>query len=424
MNRAALTLLIAGGCLVAGGALISVGKPVDERPAADVLAAGPRLSVPSPWRTYTDTIKSGEALLVAMQRAGLSSQDAAEALKVSQAIDPRRIRAGTEIVTKVHADSGPAEISFHLAIDRIVHLRREAIGWTEHDERVPWLTDTVAIASDVRSSLVEAVSRGAGAFPAAMRLEMAYALADILEYRVDLSRDLQKGDSVYILLERKQLPSGVVKPGDILAARITVDGRPLQTVRFSTADHRVAYYDGEGKSMRAAFLRAPLAFRRISSNFGMRRHPILNTVRKHQGMDYAASSGTPVRAIGDGVVIFAGVKGGYGRTVELRHRNGMVTRYAHLSRFGAGIKRGKSVSISNTIGYVGATGLATAPHLHFEVLMNGVHRDPRVALRNVGGEPLAAKDRDVFLTVSNVLFAQLDAAVSTSTRFATNADDD
>ena len=176
-----------------------------------------------------------------------------------------------------------------------------------------------------------------------------------------------------------------------------------------------SYFDGDGRAMRAAFLRAPLAFRRISSVFGLRRHPILGTVRAHQGMDYAAARGTPVRALGDGVVIFAGWKGGYGRVLEIRHRNGFVTRYGHLNGFATGIRRGATVSISRTVAFVGTTGLSTAPHLHFEVLVNGKHRDPRVVLRNVTGEPLAAAQRASFQDLKAQLFARLDGTRSPNT---------
>ena len=159
----------------------------------------------------------------------------------------------------------------------------------------------------------------------------------------------------------------------------------------------------------SAFLRAPLAFRRISSVFGLRRHPILGVMRAHQGTDYAAAAGTPVRALGDGRVIFAGWKGGYGRVVEIRHRNGFVTRYGHLRGFAAGIRAGTSVGIANTIGFVGATGLATAPHLHFEVLVGGRHRDPRQVLRNLAGEPLAQAYRPAFFSLKSRVFGLLDA---------------
>jgi murein DD-endopeptidase MepM/ murein hydrolase activator NlpD len=159
---------------------------------------------------------------------------------------------------------------------------------------------------------------------------------------------------------------------------------------------RSRYYDQQGRSLASTFLRAPLSFRRISSTFGRRRHPVLGTWRQHQGMDYAANAGTPVRTIGDGVVLFVGSRGGYGNLVEVRHPNGFITRYGHLRGFARDLRRGARVEISQTIGYVGMTGLATGPHLHFEVLVNGRHRDPRSALQTGSGPALSGADRELF----------------------------
>jgi murein DD-endopeptidase MepM/ murein hydrolase activator NlpD len=399
-------LLVAAGCLGIGAAAIALGRPVQERPAASVLAAGPRVSIAARWRTKVDTIRRGEPLSVALERAGLDPQEAAEALSVASALDPRKVRAGTTITTKVDPDSGASEVVLQLAIDRVVRFTR-VFGkpWVEQEQTLAWRTDTVVVGGVVTSTLTAALADGAEAFPARQRTELAYALADILEYRVDLSRDLQRNDSVRVMVERQTAENGLVRPGNIIAARVTVDGKPMETMRF-TQSGRVAYFDGEGTSMRAAFLRAPLAFRRISSVFGMRRHPILGTVRRHAGTDYAAASGTPVRALGNGRVIFAGWRGGYGKTVEIRHTNGFVTRYGHLRAYN--VRSGQSVSIAQTIGQVGSTGLSTAPHLHFEVLVNGVHRDPRVALKNQSGEPLAASQRRAFQQLKTQLFALLE----------------
>ena len=402
-------LLVAAGCLGIGAAAIALGRPVQERPAASVLAAGPRVSVAARWRTKVDTIRRGEALSVALERAGLAPDEAVQALSVASALDPTKVRAGVTITTKVDPDSGASEVVLQLAIDRVVRFSR-AFGqpWVENEVKLQWTTDTVVVGGVVTSTLTEAIASGAEAFPDKQRTELAYALADILEYRVDLSRDLQKNDSVRVLVERQTAENGLVRPGNIIAARMTVDGKPVETMRFEQGS-RVAYFDGDGKSMRAAFLRAPLAFRRISSVFGIRRHPILGTVRRHQGMDYAAASGTPVRALGNGRVVFAGWKGGYGKTIEIRHTNGYVTRYGHLRAIN--VRSGQSVSISQTIGQVGSTGLSTAPHLHFEVLVNGVHRDPRVALKNQSGEPLAASQRQAFAVLKVRLFSQLETPV-------------
>ena len=419
MTSARERLLMATLCAGIGATAIALGRPVPERPAATVLAAGSRVSVASKWRVRVDTVKQGEPLVAVLERAGVPRDQATRVLMESQAIDARKIRAGTTITSTVSPDSGASEVVLQLAIDRLVRLTRSTTagsrsGWLEKEERLSWTTDTVVVGGVVSSTLTGAIAQGADAFPAKVRSEVAYALADILEYRVDLSRDLRQGDTIKVLMERQRAPNGAVRPGNVIAARLTVDGRRVETMRFVQGT-KSNYFDGDGRAMRAAFLRAPLAFRRISSVFGLRRHPILGTVRAHQGMDYAAARGTPVRALGDGVVIFAGWKGGYGRVLEIRHRNGFVTRYGHLNGFATGIRRGATVSISRTVAFVGTTGLSTAPHLHFEVLVNGKHRDPRVVLRNVTGEPLAAAQRASFQDLKAQLFARLDGTRSPNT---------
>lgn len=416
MTSTRARLLMATLCAGVGAAAITLGRPLGDRPAATVLAAGSRVSVAAKWRLRVDTIKRGEPLVAVLERAGVPRDEAARVLLETQAVDARKVRAGTTITSRISPDSGASEVVLQLAIDRLVRFTRSASGgsrsgWFAREETLPWTTDTVVVGGVVTSTLTGAIAEGADAFPVNVRTEVANALADILEYRVDLSRDLRDGDTIKVLLERQRASNGAVRPGAVIAARLTVDGRRVDAMRFSQGT-KTAYFDGEGKSLRAAFLRAPLSFRRISSVFGMRRHPILGTLRAHQGLDYAAARGTPVRALGDGTVIFAGWKGGYGRVLEIRHRNGFVTRYGHLNGFAAGIRRGATVSISRTVAYVGTTGLSTAPHLHFEVLVNGKHRDPREALRNVTGEPLAAGQRSNFETLKARLFSRLERALS------------
>jgi murein DD-endopeptidase MepM/ murein hydrolase activator NlpD len=170
--------------------------------------------------------------------------------------------------------------------------------------------------------------------------------------------------------------------------------------------------------MRAAFLRAPLEFRRISSVFGTREHPILGGFRRHTGIDYAAAQGTPVRAIGDGVVVREGWGNGYGNVIEIRHRNGYITRYGHLSSFAPGVRVGTRVSMGTTIARVGSTGLSTGPHLHFEVLVDGQQRDPRSALRASGGEPIPDAERAAFVQLRDRMLATLVSPVTGVTRLA------
>jgi murein DD-endopeptidase MepM/ murein hydrolase activator NlpD len=199
----------------------------------------------------------------------------------------------------------------------------------------------------------------------------------------------------------------VTRVGKVLAADFTLSGSDVSAVLFDSKSASPQYYDAQGKSLRAQFLRVPLEFRRISSGFGTRYHPILKRWKTHEGTDYAASAGTPVRAVGDAVVVRAGWAGGYGNLIELRHPNGYHTRYGHLRAFAKGIRPGAHVAISQTIGYVGTTGLSTGPHLHFEVIVNGKQRDSRVALKNISGVPIPNGERAAFEEQRTRLLASL-----------------
>jgi murein DD-endopeptidase MepM/ murein hydrolase activator NlpD len=393
--------------LALGAIAVAFTPPLPDRPpVASVLAATPRAPV---WHLRHDTLARGETLGELLGRAGIVGENAARILRSATSLDDRRAPAGLALTVRtLDSDSIPSELVFQLAVDRILTVRRSDTGWVSTDEKLPWTTDTVAVQGKITSTLYDALDAAVSDIPAGSRAELAWALADIYEYRVDMSRDLQPNDVFRVLVERKRGPQGAVRIGAILASSFSVGGTDIQAIRHQGSDARATYYDQDGKSMRAAFLRAPLEFRRISSIFGMRKHPILGIWRQHAGTDYAASQGTPVRSVGDGVVIFAGRKGGYGNAIDVRHRNGFVSRYGHLRGFARTTKRGAHVSIGQTIGYVGMTGLATAPHLHFEVLVGGVQRNPRVALAMKGGDPLPAAERDAFARTRGELLSILD----------------
>jgi len=276
------------------------------------------------------------------------------------------------------------------------------------------LLDTLAIGGVIRSSLYNALNEsGVGVLPPSARHQLAWSLADIFEYKVDMSRDLHEGDKFHLLVERLQKPNGAIIVNKILGARLALSNghNPLEAIHFDTPGSTTGqFYDASGMSLRAAFLRAPLTFRRISSVFGARKHPIFGEWRNHTGTDYAAAEGTPVRAIGDGVVVFAGRKGGYGNMIDIRHHNGMISRYGHMRGFASGIHQGARVAMGSTIGYVGMTGWATGPHLHFEIRINGVARDPKLALQSRGGEPLPADERTLFQKMRNQTLASLNDA--------------
>ena len=385
-----------------------------EHRAADVLQPGaPVAPVTFAARTHsrTETLNRGETLIGLLKRVGVSDAAAQEVVRAAtaSAVNTRYLRAGMPIeMTADSAGESPRELVFHLGIDRLLRMKRTGAGWSGVEERLPWTTDTVVVGGTIHANLYQAMDSSAVRyFPARAKDELAWAIADIFEYRVDMSRDLQDGDTFRALVERLVGPEGVTKVGKVLAASFVLSGSEQSAIRFETSSSSAQYFDAAGKSLRAQFLRAPLEFRRISSTFGTRFHPILGRWKAHKGTDYAASPGTPIRAIGDAVVQRAGWSNGYGNLLELRHRNGYVTRYGHMRAFAAGVRTGSHVGIGQTVGYVGTTGLSTGPHLHFEVLVGGVQRDSRVALRTTTGEPLGPSERGAFGLRKEQLLATL-----------------
>jgi len=232
-------------------------------------------------------------------------------------------------------------------------------------------------------------------------------LAGIFAWDVDFVLDIRRGDEYYILFEEIYQDGQYVSDGDIVAAEFDNDGRNHQAVRFVDGSGRADYYTPEGLSVRKAFVRAPVDFSRISSSFNPRRkHPILNTIRAHRGVDYSAPSGTPIKAAGDGKVIFRGAKGGYGNAIIVQHGGNITTLYAHMSRFDKSSRIGRRIAQGQTIGYVGKTGLATAAHLHYEYRLNGVHRNPRT-VKLPQADPIKAEYRADFLAAAAPIIDEL-----------------
>jgi len=234
-------------------------------------------------------------------------------------------------------------------------------------------------------------------------------LAEIFGWDVDFVFDIRKGDHFAVVYEEFRKDDRKIRDGEILAAEFVNRGRVLRAVRYTNAIGRADYYADSGAAMRKAFLRTPVNFTRISSRFNLRRrHPVLNTIRAHKGVDYAAPHGTPVKATGDGKIEYVGTNGGYGKMVVLRHGGVYSTAYAHLSRYARSMKQGNSVKQGQVIGYVGQTGLATGPHLHYEFRVNGVHHNP-LKVPFPKAEPIANKYLADFKAKAEPLLAQLDA---------------
>jgi murein DD-endopeptidase MepM/ murein hydrolase activator NlpD len=248
-------------------------------------------------------------------------------------------------------------------------------------------------------------------------------LVAIFGWDIDFALDIRKGDSFTILYE-EQYKNGVkVAEGPIIAAEFINQGKAIRAIRYSENNERNDYYAANGDAMRKAFLRTPVDFfSRISSRFSLgRKHPVLNKIRAHKGVDYAAATGTPVRATGDGIITFAGKNGGFGRTIKLKHGGTYNTVYAHLRRIAKNIRRGKKVKQGQIIGYVGQSGLATGPHLHYEFQIHGVHRNPlTVKLPKV--KAIAKENMPEFKKTIVPILAELDRITGRSVISAQQSD--
>jgi len=241
-------------------------------------------------------------------------------------------------------------------------------------------------------------------------MEMAY----IFGWDIDFALDLRKGDRFKLIYDEHFLDDEKIGDGEILAAEFTNRGKTFRAIRFTDSEGRGQYYSPEGHSMRKTFTRTPVPLSRISSRFNPnRKHPVLKTNRPHRGVDYAAKTGTPILATGDGKVAFKGTKGGYGRTVILSHGGKYTTLYAHMSRYKKGMRTGQRVRQGQTIGYIGSSGLATGPHLHYEFRVNGVHRNPLTVALPVA-QPLPKKYQTDFKEQATPFLAQLDALQETN----------
>lgn len=361
-------------------------------------------------RTRRDTLRDGETLDILLRRGGLDGAAARQVLAATPMIDPRRVRPGMAVeFISDSAGAAATEIVFKVAIDRHVRVTRDdSVAWSAREVEFPWTVDTIVVRGAVANNLYDALHGAADElFPGASHNGLVFAIADVYKFRVDMSRELRKGDSVHAVIERARGPESSTRVSRVLATRLFVGNRPIEAFYFEAPSSSNVFYDGSGKSLATAFLRSPVEFARVTSSFGMRFHPILRIRRAHEGVDYGAAQGTPVMSIGDGTVVRAGDAGGYGNVVEVRHPNGYVSRYAHLSRFSAKGQRGNRVNQGDVIGYVGRTGLSTAAHLHFEILVGGNQTSPTLALRNVGGTPLPSAAKPAFDRARNALLAFL-----------------
>ena len=312
-----------------------------------------------------------------------------------------RLRPG-ELLRFTHRDGELVGLERKLSDSETLKVTRDESGFVSDVLENPLETRTRTASATIQNSLFQAAA------DAQLSDRVAFDLADIFQYDIDFVLDIQSGDRFTVIYEEIFQDGVPLRTGNILAAKFINDGREYRAVRYADEKNIGQYYSPDGKSLRKAFIRAPVQFSRVSSRFNpSRRHPVLNRIRAHRGVDYAAPVGTPVRAAGEGRVRFVGNQGGFGNVIELEHGSGVVTVYGHLSRFAPKLRRGQHVDLAQVIGYVGQTGLATGPHLHYEYRIRGVHKNPQtVPLPDA--EPIPIAEREAFFLATASLVNTLD----------------
>lgn len=377
------------------------------------------------WQTLE--VKSGDNLSLLFQRAGLNDRDVYEFTSTNDdAKALRKIYPGHQLAFQIN-DEGQLQQLRHIEtkLKSKLYIRSEDGFISESNNRIPDIK--VAYRESVITSSLVAAAKAPGVD---MSDGLTMALADIFGWDIDFALDIRRNDSFKVLYQEKFLDGEYLGPGEILAAEFINQGDRYQAVRFVDEDGRAQYFTPDGRSMRKEFLRAPVDFRRISSGFNPRRlHPIAKTIRPHRGIDYAADRGTPVWASGDGRVVRSNYDKNNGNIVVIQHGNGIQTKYLHLTkRF---VKKGDRVRQKQTIGSVGSTGLATGPHLHYEFLVNGVHRNPATIVKklpqaksvsdnqmasfNSQAQPLVAQLQR-YHQATRLALAETDLAADSSTR--------
>lgn len=367
---------------------------------------------------FITEVQAGDNLSLIFTRAGLTAQDV---YKISNSGSSNsilnKLYPGYNLAFDI-SESGQLmelEILKTPLESYLFSLNSEAKFDTEHILRSPEI-EQVFKEAQVQNSLFLAAQRGGISAPITMEI------AGIFGGVIDFMLDTRSGDSFNVLYEEKYFNDEFIGDGSIQVAQFTNQGETFTAIRYENLEGDVGYFNPEGESMRKAFLRNPVDFTRISSGFNpSRRHPILNTIRAHRGTDYAAPRGTPVVATGDGRVTWAARNGSFGKLVVLQHGNQFETKYAHLSSYANGIRNGARVRQGQVIGYVGTTGSATGPHLHYEFLMNGVHRNSRTIHSKLPkAESISPEEMQRFQEQSQILLSRLDSYTDLTPSLAQN----
>lgn len=353
------------------------------------------------WRQ--ERIQRGDTVGSVLSRLEVNDQDASHFLRSSseakalyQLIPGKSIRAETD------AEGGLLSLRYLMPDGTLLQVSRGEDGFKVLEQQAQLETRVTMKSGEIRNSLFGATD--AAGVPDAIAMQ----IAEMFSTDIDFHQDLRKGDRFAVVYETLYSEGEYVRTGRVLAAEFTNQGKTYKAVWFQDETGRGGYYTPDGKALRKAFLRSPLEFSRISSGFTRARfHPVLKTWRAHKGVDYAAPTGTRVKTVADGTVTFVGKKGGYGNVVVVQHGGKNSTLYAHLSGFAKGLRTGARVNQGDVIGYVGSTGVATGPHLHFEFKVAGVQQDP-LKVNVPTAYPIAAKQMPKFRQIAEPLVARLE----------------
>jgi murein DD-endopeptidase MepM/ murein hydrolase activator NlpD len=374
------------------------GQAEDPAASATHKAATPP-SDPSHKRL---TVKKGDTLSTLFSKAGLSSNALHDAINSSK--DAKRftnLDIGQILEFDLFANGQLKQLQSKLSDLESISLNKTAKGYAFKRELIKPDLRTAYTRGTINSSLSQSAQR------AGLSHSLTMDMANVFGYDIDFSEDIRQGDEFELVYEQKIINAKVVGTGNILSARFTNRGKAFTAVRYTNKAGVSSYYTADGNSMRKAFIRSPVDFARISSGFSLgRMHPILNKIRAHKGIDYAAARGTPIKAAGDGRVTLAGRHGGYGNAVIIQHGNSYKTLYGHMQGFAKGVRTGSSVKQGQIIGYIGTTGLSTGPHLHYEFQVNGRHVNP-LSIKTAMADPIAKAEKQRFLQQSRPLVARM-----------------
>ncbi|WP_460144385.1 peptidoglycan DD-metalloendopeptidase family protein [Pseudomonas sp. S2_A02] len=388
-----------------------------ENSAEDIQETAQAASAPAPAPVVEEKkapghkeviVSKGDTLSTLFEKVGLPATSVHEVLASDkQAKQFSQLKHGQKLEFELGPDGQLTNLHSKVSDMESISLTKNDKGYTFNRITAKPTVRSAYVHGVINSSLSQSAAR------AGLSHSLTMDMASVFGYDVDFAQDIRQGDEFDVIYEQKVVNGKAVGNGPILSARFTNRGKTYTAVRYTNKQGNSSYYTADGNSMRKAFIRTPVDFARISSKFSMgRKHPILNKIRAHKGVDYAAPRGTPIKAAGDGQVLLAGRRGGYGNTVIIQHGSTYRTLYGHMQGFAKGIKTGGSVKQGQVIGYIGTTGLSTGPHLHYEFQVNGVHVDPlgqKVAM----ADPISKAERSRFLAQSQPLMARMDQEKTT-----------